>query len=28
MLDESGLNLIAATGLHDAAAKVNQALAS
>ncbi|MBM3163015.1 MAG: ADP-forming succinate--CoA ligase subunit beta [Chlorobi bacterium] len=28
MLDESGLNLIAATGLHDAAAKVNKALAS
>ncbi len=27
MLDESGLNLIAANGLHDAAAKVNQALA-
>jgi len=28
MLDESGLNLIAANGLHDAAAKVNQALAA
>ncbi|MGB8247595.1 MAG: ADP-forming succinate--CoA ligase subunit beta [Chlorobium sp.] len=27
-LDESGLNLIAANGLHDAAAKVNQALAA
>ena len=28
MLDESGLNLIAATGLHDAAEKVNQALSA
>lgn len=28
MLDESGLNLIAANGLHDAAAKVNQALSA